>query len=86
MSTPHFDFPVNLDDMSTDPQELAEWAKALAVYDSAPHLHARRQLMTYAQTKARAMRARLAGQIATAEGYERQCDRLYCSLPQAYRW
>lgn len=43
-------------------------------------------LAAYAINRKCAVRARLAGKIVTAEGYELICERIYKSLPSFARW
>lgn len=82
-----FDFPVNLDAMTIDPTELDTWAKSLreAVVPGLT-LANKVRLAQYADTKARAMRSRLAGDITSAQRLEAECERLYTALPQRYKW
>jgi len=40
----------------------------------------------YAQVKASAIRARLAGPIDEALKYERECERIYSSMPYYLKW
>ena len=43
-------------------------------------------LRGYAAIKARAMRARLAGDVQIALRLESACDRLYQTLPESLKW
>ncbi len=88
MSTPDFHFPVNLDTLTTDPRELWDWGQILDYERPVPDLcpSVRKALADYARTRARAIQARLAGDLTRAGDYERVCRRLYASLPQQYQW
>lgn len=69
----------NLDDYALDPGELDAWA------DEHPDAH--KALRLYARTKAKAMRARLAGDIALATSHEDSCEWLYeHRIPERLRW
>ncbi len=86
MSTPDFSFPVNLDDMSSDPHELNAWAEALFAYAGPLCPRVRDLLYRYACWKAEAMVLRLTGEIARARVHEQECARMYTMLPKKYRW
>ncbi len=45
-----------------------------------------REYRTYAHEKARAMRARAAGEITRALRHEANCERIYATIPQAWKW
>jgi hypothetical protein len=68
-----FDSP-NLDCLSVDAEDLEAACVVLGL------------LSYYAKLKARAMRARAAGKIATALELERKCDMTYNRLPAGARW
>jgi len=72
MSIP-LDVP-NLDDATLDPDVLAEFGRDLG------------RLAAYADCKALAMRARLAGKIVEALARERRCEMIYKMLPPSWRW
>ena len=44
------------------------------------------RLWAYCQSKAAAMRCRLAGRIDHAQLFEQYCDELYLRLPDSIRW
>lgn len=64
----------NIDNYSTDPADITALAEA---YD---------KLARYARYKAGAMRARLHGNIPAALSGERECERIYDTLPYWARW
>lgn len=64
----------NLDGLTTDPKDLDNAASVLA------------SLSDYAKTKAKAIRARLVGAIATALLREAECERIYQQLPAWAKW
>ncbi len=66
--------PLNLDGLSVDADAVEEMA---SVYQT---------LATYAQHKAKAMKARKAGDITSALTQERLCERIYNQLPKWARW
>lgn len=68
-----FDCP-NLDGLSIDPADYDQVADVL------------RRLALYAERKAHAMRARLAGDVNEALRFERMNDAAYEQLPQWARW
>lgn len=68
-----FDVP-NLDDLTTDPDELDAMADTLS------------RLAAYAWHKAEAMRARLAGNIEDATDAERKMTSNYRRLPEWAQW
>jgi hypothetical protein len=69
----------NLDAMGAD--ELNEWR-----VEYAKNHDAYGAPVQYAKHKARAITARLAGEIALAELHENTCDSLYKRLPEGARW
>ena len=83
-----FDFPVNLDGLSLDPDDLEEWAERLDLHDAAPQIgrRTRHLLIAYARARAEVMRACLIGAMGLARGCEQTCDQIYAQLPQRYRW
>lgn len=71
----------NLDGMF--PDDLREWAMNIPRGIPA---EIRGKLALYATLKAGAMELRASGSIPQALAAESQCDRIYQSLPEAYRW
>lgn len=87
----------NLDCLSVDPADLANWAQAiqtrprLAARDMFPmrpagYVKATRDMAHYAWNKAAAMRCRSRGDVMGATLYEGICDRIYEGLPEFARW
>lgn len=70
---PLFETP-NIDCMSINPADVAALGRVFTT------------LARYCKCKSRAMRYRLAGHIEIALEFERQCQLLYESLPQEFRW
>lgn len=68
-----FDVP-NLDCLSVNPNDLDAMELVF------------RTLAKYAKAKARAMRRRSAGLVASALVAEHRCERLYNQLPEWARW
>jgi hypothetical protein len=64
----------NLDDITTDPKEMAEVADVLA------------KLSLYASKKAKAMQFRAAGAIANAVVEEHSMEAVYQTLPRWAKW
>jgi hypothetical protein len=71
--TQQLDVP-NIDDATIDPEELRQFGRNLT------------RLGSYALYKANAMESRLAGNIEMALIDERNCERLYNTLPPEWRW
>jgi hypothetical protein len=90
------DFLVNLDGFAS-PEDLESWASErarnpwLAVPEAWSAWHGYDgvvawNLIQYARTKARAMRARISGTITDALNAESVCDCIYKRLPAWARW
>ncbi len=66
--------PINMDDFSVDPADLAHLSRVYGLYAA------------YAEHKANAMRYRFAGDMEAAEAHEKCCEGVYKRLPQWARW
>lgn len=69
--------PINLDCLSIDPADYDSFAR-----DESNHP----QYRAYARYKAKAMRARLAGNLDEAGRWEAACDRIYDDLDSSLVW
>jgi hypothetical protein len=68
---------VNLDVPNLDAMTAEE------LFELGSELH---RLAGYADSKALAMRYRLAGKIELAQRQERRCEAIYNTLPPSWRW